>query len=69
MPLYEFNCPSCETEFTELLRRYDPEVLAAVECPECGQREVVRKVSAFAASSGKVGAASGGGAASCAPSG
>ena len=69
MPLFEFNCPSCETEFTELLFRYDPEVLAAVACPECGGGEVVRKISAFAANTRRSASTGGAGAATCAPSG
>jgi putative FmdB family regulatory protein len=69
MPLYEFRCPACEAEFTELLRRHDPGALAAVACPECGRREVVRKISTFAANVRPTGSGAGASAASCAPGG
>ena len=66
MPLYEFSCAKCGTEFEELVMSSKPEALAKVACPECGSHKVKKKVSTFASS---VTGSSATGAASCAPSG
>jgi putative FmdB family regulatory protein len=66
MPLYEFQCTECDSAFEELVRAST--AVANVQCPQCGSKDVRRKVSTFAS---KI---SGGGAAapraqSCAPGG
>jgi putative FmdB family regulatory protein len=45
MPLYEYICPSCNTDFEKIVNQDQD-----VSCPECG-REAKRKVSVFAAGS------------------
>ena len=45
MPLYEYHCDSCESEFTK--RRAIKEANAPIECPECESQEVTRKLSLF----------------------
>ena len=68
MPIYEFHCSSCDADFEELLLRLDERSLAGVACRKCGSREVVKKISRFAAGAGS--ASQGRGTASaCAPSG
>ena len=47
MPLYEYACSACPTEFETLVFPGDrPE---EVECPSCHSHEVKRKLSATAA--------------------
>ena len=67
MPIYEFRCPTCGAEFSELMLRHDPDALADVKCPKCGQSPVVRRISSFAAT--VKAALSRASAAACAPSG
>ena len=67
MPLYEFDCSKCGTEFEELVMSSKPEAMAEVICPACGSHKVKKKVSAFAAS--VKGGSSATSADSCAPSG
>lgn len=69
MPLYEFQCNKCESEFEELVLSSKPEALATVACPECGSRKVTKKVSTFASSISGGSSASASRSASCAPSG
>jgi len=47
MPIYEYHCPKCEKEFELLVRSS-----TRIECPDCGSRELTKKISAFAVSSG-----------------
>jgi len=62
MPIYEYRCERCETEFEELVFGADEEVV----CPKCGTSSVERKMSAFAFKSGGKFVASGdSGCASC----
>lgn len=61
MPLYEYRCPRCGHKF-EVLQRLG-EGAAGLRCPTCGQQEVERECSTFAAAS----SSSGGG--GCAPGG
>ncbi len=68
MPLYEFRCSQCKTDFEELVLSIKPEALTAVVCPECGSHKVTKKVSTFA-SSVSGGASASAGTSSCAPSG
>jgi putative FmdB family regulatory protein len=70
MPLYEFHCNKCETEFEELVLSSKPEALTTVACPECGSRKVTKKVSTFASGvSGGSSATATRASSSCAPSG
>lgn len=47
MPLYEYHCESCASEFTK--RRAIKEADAPIECPECESEHVTRKLSLFVA--------------------
>jgi putative FmdB family regulatory protein len=60
MPIYEYLCKTCKTEF-ELLRPMSAK--DAPPCPECGGEEVARRLSLFAASA--AGAKAGGGGSCC----
>ncbi len=44
MPIYEYQCQACGTDFEELVRSADD----APPCPECGAEQVGRKLSVFA---------------------
>ena len=68
MPIYEFRCSSCDTDFEELVLRLDDQSLAGVACRKCGSRQVVKKISRFAAGAGSA-STSRGAASACAPSG
>jgi len=48
MPIYEYACTACGTEFELLLRNSSP----APECPGCNGTELRKKMSAFAAITG-----------------
>jgi len=48
MPIYEFNCQSCEHSFEELIFNRSEKVV----CPKCGGRKVERAMSVFSYSSG-----------------
>jgi putative FmdB family regulatory protein len=43
MPIYEYQCKSCEHELEKLQRMSDP---ALTDCPACNQSELKRLVSA-----------------------
>ncbi|HEQ71883.1 MAG TPA: zinc ribbon domain-containing protein [Spirochaetia bacterium] len=43
MPIFEYACPACRTEF-EILIKKDGKAL----CPSCGNDEPVKKLSLFA---------------------
>ena len=45
MPIYEFRCRSCDARFEDLV----PPGTASVACPECGERDTERRISAQAA--------------------
>ena len=47
MPLFEFKCGECGTEFEELLFRRDE--ADEVSCPSCGSDTVEKLLSSFAA--------------------
>ena len=62
MPLYEFECRACGTEFEKLvLKAADAK---SVKCPSCESEEVEEKISSFASVSKNSSSAS-----SCAPTG
>ncbi|HIE04475.1 MAG TPA: zinc ribbon domain-containing protein [Candidatus Latescibacteria bacterium] len=44
MPIYEYRCSSCGTEFEELVLKRGVE---SVRCPRCSSEEVERKLSLF----------------------
>ncbi len=43
MPIYEYACRGCEHEFETLQKISEPPL---VECPECGEAELRKKISA-----------------------
>ena len=43
MPLYDFHCSACDTQFELLVRSAD-----VPTCPSCGTREIKRLISAIA---------------------
>ena len=67
MPMYDFRCGSCGTEFEELVRGKEGE--NDVRCPDCDSRDIRREISAPCVHTG-TGRASSGGSASggCSPS-
>jgi len=58
MPIYEFYCGGCNTVYKFLSRTVNTEKIP--ECPNCKGVELTRKVSLFAALSGKKEEAAGG---------
>lgn len=46
MPIYEFACPKCRVIFNFLSKRINPEHLP--QCPKCGNKKMLKQVSAFA---------------------
>jgi putative FmdB family regulatory protein len=56
MPIYEYHCPDCSTEFEKLVRL--SEASKTPDCPECGEKHAQKKLSAFALSGGTVAGAS-----------
>lgn len=55
MPIYEYECKKCRTEFEVLFRSGDKQ--DGVACPACSSRRTKRLLSAF---SGKIGNTTGG---------
>ncbi|HEY6544904.1 MAG TPA: zinc ribbon domain-containing protein [Dokdonella sp.] len=43
MPIYEFECSACNTVFDRLQKLSDPD---PVDCPDCGQPRVRRRLTA-----------------------
>ena len=60
MPIYEYRCDACGSQFEKLVRASSP----AVACPGCGGEKLEQQYSTFAATMGAGGAK---GAGSCAP--
>lgn len=50
MPIYEYFCPDCNTEFEKLVRLSESNITPI--CPECGEKHAQKKLSAFATSGG-----------------
>ena len=48
MPIYEYQCLTCNKEFETLVRESSP----APACPECSGTELRKKLSTFAAHAG-----------------
>ncbi len=61
MPLYEYTCQKCHTDFEELVLSKDQEIL----CPRCGSKRAKKKLSVFAHKSEAGFTASSGGGSSC----
>ncbi|MFQ5461267.1 MAG: zinc ribbon domain-containing protein [Phycisphaerae bacterium] len=47
MPVYEYQCRSCQQEFDEFV--HSSKKRGAVVCPSCRSKKVDRKLSVFAA--------------------
>jgi len=45
MPVYEYFCKACETDFDDLVRMGTPD--EEIECPRCGKHEAKRLLSVF----------------------
>lgn len=50
MPVYEYHCRACETDFDDLVRMGTPD--EEIECPRCGKHEAKRLLSVFSSSGG-----------------
>jgi putative FmdB family regulatory protein len=46
MPLYEYTCQNCDSDFEKLATSGDE-----VRCPDCGSTDVSRKIATFSAGS------------------
>jgi putative FmdB family regulatory protein len=53
MPIFEFVCKECELIFEELIFGFNTD---NVVCPSCGGKQVRKKMSTFASTSGSDGA-------------
>ena len=51
MPMYEFMCAECESEFETLVPSAD--AASSVECPKCSSGKVHKKLSLFGVAAGK----------------
>lgn len=51
MPMYEFMCAECESEFETLVPSADS--VSSVACPTCSSRKVHKKLSLFGVAAGK----------------
>lgn len=51
MPMYEFLCAECESEFETLVPSAD--AVSSVECPKCSSGKVHKKLSLFGVAAGK----------------
>lgn len=51
MPMYEFMCAECESDFETLVPSAD--AVSSVECPKCSSRKVHKKLSLFGVAAGK----------------
>ncbi len=56
MPIFEFECSDCKNDFEELLR--SASALDQVVCPQCGSRQVKKKISNFASKISAIGGGS-----------
>ncbi len=62
MPIFEFNCQECNSEFEELVRSSDT---MDIKCPECGSERTRKLFSSFASIGDARGKASGSSCSSC----
>tara|TARA_R100001082_G_C4324878_1_gene142843 strand:+ start:211 stop:513 length:303 start_codon:yes stop_codon:yes gene_type:complete len=51
MPIYEFNCESCEHKFEVLLSMEKRDEPLEDPCPECSEKSITRSVGMFQAGS------------------
>ena len=51
MPMYEFMCAECESEFETLVPSAD--AVSSVECPKCSSGKAHKKLSLFGVAAGK----------------
>ena len=63
MPLYEYHCPACGATFEQIVRFSQADLAPA--CPECGQPDTIKAISAAASFS----SSSSNSSSACAPSG
>ena len=63
MPIYEFYCKKCDSEFEELVMGSDD----GIKCPSCASKRVKKLMSVFAHKSGDafVGSSGGSGCSGC----
>jgi putative FmdB family regulatory protein len=54
MPIYEYRCDTCGSQFEKLVRASSP----AAACPGCGGEKLEQQYSTFAAQMGSAGAKS-----------
>lgn len=47
MPIYEYQCKTCETNFEILQRSKDPD--NHPKCPDCGKQNTKKRLSSFSA--------------------
>jgi len=47
MPLYEYICSECSSEFDKLMRFSDPDINSPA-CPKCGSRNTNKRLSMIA---------------------
>ena len=66
MPIYEFQCDDCGTDFEELYRSIKER--RRPHCAECGSKNVHKKFSTFATGGSSGDGDSGGGCGACARS-
>ena len=59
MPIYEFACPACRRIYSFLSRKLNPD--GSPVCPKCGNKKLVKQMSAFAAPRGAKEPSGGGG--------
>ena len=50
MPIYEYHCTDCETDFEQFLRSMANQ--ETITCPECGGQHVKKAISLFGGMSG-----------------
>jgi putative FmdB family regulatory protein len=51
MPIYEYVCKRCKTEFEELVRMGTPD--GEIECPGCGEHQAKRRLSLFSSNASR----------------
>ena len=67
MPIYEYQCQTCNERFDKFLRSISAEV--EVVCPSCGSKQVRKAFSLFASRGSDSGTAAQSSSPVCAPSG
>jgi putative FmdB family regulatory protein len=50
MPIYEYHCTDCDTDFEQFLRSMASQEI--ITCPECGGQHVKKAISLFGSMSG-----------------